>query len=103
MVELPFCPLTAQLTRPCSQDQTLLVAAASLVAVPFLAIWLDIGSWWFTKTEPIFAYAVIAVGGLMGLSLALQIGISLVEMWGARSAEGKVSSLTLVQSKEDPR
>jgi len=102
LVELPFCPLTAQLTRPCSQDQTLLVAA-SLVAVPFLAIWMDIGSWWFTKNEPIFAYTVIAGGTLMGLSLSLQIGISLVEMWGTRFADRKASSLTLVQSKEDPR
>jgi hypothetical protein len=80
-----------------------LLVAASLVAVPFLAIWMDIGSWWFTKNEPIFAYTVIAGGALMGLSLALQIGISLVEMWGARSVEGKACSLTLVQSKEDPR
>jgi hypothetical protein len=54
---------------------------AVLVAVPFLAIWLDIGSWWFTKHAPIFAYIVIGGGLLMGLSLALQIGISLYEMW----------------------
>lgn len=98
-MELPFCPLTAQITRPCSQGQTLLVAA-SPVAVPFLAIWRAIGSWWFTKNEPIFAYTVIAGGALIGLSLALQIGISLVEMWGARSAEGKASSLTLVVQSE---
>lgn len=38
---------------------------------------------WFTKNEPIFAYTVIASGALMGLSLALQIGISLYEMWFA--------------------
>ncbi len=83
---LPFCPLTAQLTRPCSQDQTLLVAA-SLVAVPFLAIWMDIGSWWFTKHDPIFAYIVIGGGVLMGLSLALQISISLYDMWFARGKD----------------
>lgn len=53
----------------------------SLVTIPFLAIWLDIGSWWFTKHAPIFAYIVIGGGVLMGLSLALQIGISLYEMW----------------------
>jgi hypothetical protein len=80
-----------------------LLVAASLVAVPFVAIWMDIGSWWFTKNEPIFAYTVIAGGALMGLSLALQIGISLVEMWGARSVESKAGSFALVQSKEDPR
>jgi len=72
------------------------------VAVPSLAIWRAIGSCWFTKNEPIFAYTVIAGGALIGLSLALQISISLVEMWGARSVEGKASLLTLVvQSEED--
>ncbi|MBI5747441.1 MAG: hypothetical protein HZA13_10630 [Nitrospirae bacterium] len=54
---------------------------AILVSVPFLAIWIDIGSWWFTKFEPLFAYTVIAGGALMGLSLASQIIISLWEMW----------------------
>lgn len=58
---------------------------AVLVAIPFLAIWLDIGSWWFTKHAPFFAYIVIGGGVLMGLSLALQIGISLYEMWFART------------------
>jgi len=57
---------------------------ALLVAIPFLAIWLDIGSWWFTKHNPIFVYIVIGGGVLMGLSLALQIGVSLYEMWFAR-------------------
>ncbi len=55
-----------------------------LVAIPFLAIWLDIGSWWFTKHDPMFASIVITGGALMGLSMALQIGISLYEMWFAR-------------------
>ncbi|MEE9204967.1 MAG: hypothetical protein V3U08_08100, partial [Nitrospirales bacterium] len=54
---------------------------SALIAVPFLAIWLDIGSWWFTKYEPLFAYIVIIGGALMGLSLAGQIGISLYHLW----------------------
>jgi hypothetical protein len=58
-----------------------------LVAIPFLAIWLDIGSWWFTKHDPVFAYIVIGGGMLMGLSLALQIGISLYDMWFARGKD----------------
>lgn len=58
-----------------------------LVAIPFLAIWLDIGSWWFTKHDPIFAYIVIGGGVLMGLSLALQIGISFYDMWFARTKD----------------
>ena len=58
---------------------------AVLVAIPFLAIWLDIGSWWFTRNDPIFAYTVIGSGALMAVSLAMQIGISLYEMWLAQS------------------
>lgn len=54
---------------------------ATLIAIPFLAIWVDIGSWWFTKWVPLFAYTVIGGGALMGLSLAGQIGLSLYEMW----------------------
>ena len=60
---------------------------AFLVTIPFLAIWLDIGSWWFTKHDPIFAYIVIGGGVLMGLSLALQIGLSLYDMWFARTKD----------------
>lgn len=52
-----------------------------LIAIPFLSIWIDIGSWWFTKYKPMFAYTVIIGGILMGLSLAVQIGVSLYEMW----------------------
>jgi hypothetical protein len=51
------------------------------VAMPFVAIWIDIGSWWFTKFSPVFAYTVIIGGVLMGLSLAAQILLSLSEMW----------------------
>ncbi len=54
---------------------------ALLVAIPFIAIWMDIGSWWFTKVEPVFAYTVIIGGFLMGLSLSAQIFLSLFEMW----------------------
>lgn len=60
---------------------------AILVAIPFLAIWLDIGSWWVTKHDPIFVYIVIGGGALMGLSLALQIGLSFYDMWFARGKE----------------
>ncbi len=52
-----------------------------LIATPFVAIWVDIGSWWFTKLQPVFAYTVIIGGVLMGLALLLQIFISLWEMW----------------------
>jgi len=65
-------------------SETSKILRSVLIAIPFLAIWLDIGSWWFTKYQPMFAYTVIIGGTLMGLSLAGQVGISLYEMWLAR-------------------
>ncbi len=53
----------------------------AVIAIPFLSIWIDIGSWWFTKYDPLFAYTVIIGGAFMGLSLACQVSISLYEMW----------------------
>lgn len=52
-----------------------------IIGLPFLAIWMDIGSWWFTKYRPIFAYTVIIGGALMGIALAAQILVPLWEMW----------------------
>ena len=60
-----------------------------LIATPFIAVWVDIGSWWFTKLEPIFAYTVIIGGVLMGLALLIQILISLWEMWLGSANRGR--------------
>lgn len=57
----------------------------TVILIPFIAIWLDIGSWWFTKYEPVFSYTVIAGGGLMGISFAIQIVYPLYEMWLKKS------------------
>lgn len=53
----------------------------AIIALPYVAIWADIGAWWITKYQPVFAYIVIIGGGVMGLALAAQILISLWEMW----------------------
>jgi hypothetical protein len=52
-----------------------------MVVVPFIAILLDILSWYATKILPGFSYIVVVSGGLMGLSLAGQILISIYQMW----------------------
>jgi len=52
-----------------------------MVLVPFVAILLDILSWYITKVIPGFSYVVVLAGGLMGLSLAGQILVSLYQMW----------------------
>jgi hypothetical protein len=56
-----------------------------IIVIPFAAILMDIGSWWFTKIKPVYAYTVIIGGALMGLALAAQIAVSLYEMWFKKS------------------
>jgi hypothetical protein len=54
----------------------------SVLVVPYLAIIMDIGSWWATKYyDPVFAYVVLMGGAFMGLAMACQILVSLWEMW----------------------
>lgn len=52
-----------------------------VIAIPFIAIMLDIMSWWLTKVSEPFAYVVMAGGALMGLSFAYQWFVSLYQLW----------------------
>ncbi len=56
----------------------------TLTLLPFIAIFTDIAAWFLTKWDPIYAYTVIIAGGLLGLSWALQILISLYQIWFLR-------------------
>ena len=67
-------------------------AKSWILVLPYVAIWADIGSWWLTKLDPVFAYVVLVGGALMGASLALQILIPLWEMW-VRSSSGRAAGL----------
>lgn len=51
------------------------------VIIPFVAMLLDVVSWFLTKTNASFAYVVVLSGALMGLSMAMQILMSLYQMW----------------------
>lgn len=51
------------------------------VIIPFAAMLLDVLSWFITKSIPSFAYVVVASGALMGMSMGLQILISVYQMW----------------------
>jgi hypothetical protein len=54
----------------------------AVLVVPYLAIIMDIGSWWATKYyDPVFAYIVLIGGAFMGLAMACQIFVSLWDMW----------------------
>lgn len=52
-----------------------------IILVPFLAIFVDIASWWLTKVSAAFGYTVIIGGALMGVAFALQWAISMYQMW----------------------
>jgi hypothetical protein len=51
------------------------------VAIPFVAMLLDVLSWFITKSIPSFAYIVVASGTLMGISMGMQILLSIYQMW----------------------
>jgi len=58
----------------------------TIVVIPFAAILVDIGSWWFTKfTSPFFAYTVMLGGALFSLSFAVQTLVSFYQMWFYKS------------------
>jgi len=51
------------------------------VVIPFVAMLLDILSWFLTKTVASFAYIVVLSGALMGMSMGIQILLSIYQMW----------------------
>ncbi|MAS40594.1 MAG: hypothetical protein CMQ43_03475 [Gammaproteobacteria bacterium] len=53
----------------------------SLIALPFAAMLADILAWFLTKQDPVYATVVVIAGGLLGLSLTLQILLSLWQLW----------------------
>ncbi len=54
------------------------------VAFPFVALTLDIGSWYFTKLYHPFAWVVMIGGALMGLSFVYMWVVSMYQMWFSR-------------------
>jgi hypothetical protein len=53
----------------------------AVIATPFVALVLDIGSWYFTKLYHPFAWVVIGGGSLMGLAFAFMFVVSLYQLW----------------------
>lgn len=51
------------------------------VVIPFGAMLLDVLSWFITRHVSSFAYVVIFSGALMGISMGLQIMLSVYQMW----------------------
>jgi len=57
------------------------------VSLPFAALFLDVGCWWLTKADAVFAYGVIAGGVLLAVAFAVLILRPLWELWGPRPKE----------------
>ena len=53
----------------------------ALVGLPFVAICLDILSWYFTKIFHPFAFVVMAAGGINGVCFAAMWVITMYQMW----------------------
>ena len=53
----------------------------TIVVIPFLAMLVDILSWFAARSIPQFAYVVVGAGALMGASMGIQILVSLYQMW----------------------
>ena len=56
----------------------------AVVALPFVALVMDVSSWYFTKLYHPFAFVVMAGGGLMGLAFAFMWVVSMYQMWFSR-------------------
>lgn len=54
---------------------------ATLMIVPFAAVFADILAWFLTKWDPFYAYTVVIAGAALGLAWAAQILISLYQIW----------------------
>jgi hypothetical protein len=52
-----------------------------VIALPFLSMIIDVGSWYLTKLNTAFAWAIIVGGALMGLSFAFQWFVSMYQIW----------------------
>ena len=53
----------------------------TIVAAPFVALTLDVSSWYFTKLFHPFAWVVMIAGGLMGLSFAFMWVTTMYQLW----------------------
>ena len=56
-----------------------------VVVLPFVAVALDVSSWYFTKLYHPFALVVMGGGGLMGLCFAFMWVVSMYQMWFAKA------------------
>ncbi len=54
---------------------------SAIVGLPFIAIVMDVSSWYFTKLYHPFAYVVIAAGALMASCFAVMWLVTVYQLW----------------------
>ncbi|MDD2914624.1 MAG: hypothetical protein PHP70_04825 [Gallionella sp.] len=59
----------------------------TLVLSPMVAVFVDVLSWFLTKYDSHYAIVVIVAGGVLGGSMALQLLISLYQIWFLKKPE----------------
>jgi hypothetical protein len=59
---------------------------SAVVGLPFVALTLDVSSWYFTKLYHPFGWVVIGAGLVMGLCFALMWVVSMYQLWFSRPA-----------------
>ena len=59
----------------------------AVVGLPYLALTLDVSSWYFTKLFHPFAMVTMAAGGVMGLCFAFMWVVSMYQMWFSGTPE----------------
>jgi VanZ family protein len=57
----------------------------TVVVLPFIAIAVDVSSWYFTKLYHPFAWVVMFAGAVMGLCFAYMWVVSMYQMWFSRT------------------
>ncbi len=53
----------------------------TIIALPFFAVIVDIGSWYLTKLYHPFAWLVLLSGGLMGICFAFMWVVTMYQLW----------------------
>jgi hypothetical protein len=62
---------------------------STVIALPFFSMIIDVGSWFLTKINTAFAWAVIIGGGLMGVCFAIQWFVSMYQIWFYKFTPGE--------------
>lgn len=60
-----------------------------LILSPMVAVFVDVLSWFLTKWDPFYAYTVVIAGAVLGFSMAMQMLISLYQIWFLKQTETK--------------